>query len=68
MQAELLLTSRNQTAVREMLPYFRRVSDLLESRRDPATGMALFLSGPASHGRCCHLDNPRFISDYPYKT
>eukprot|EP01051_Picozoa_sp_SAG22_P009830 SAG22_NODE_848_length_6859_cov_5.488905_3_plen_1824_part_00 len=49
MQAELLLTSRNMTAILEMLPYFLRVSNLLEGRRDPATGMTLFLSGPASN-------------------
>ena len=49
MQAELLLTSRNRTAIREFLPYFLRVSNLLESRRDPATGMTLFLSGVASN-------------------
>ena len=49
MQGELLLTSRNMSAVKEFLPYFLRVSNLLESRRDPSTGMRLFLSGVASN-------------------
>ena len=49
MQGELLLTSRNMSAVKEFLPYFLRISNLLESRRDPSTGMRLFLSGVASN-------------------
>ena len=49
MQAELLLVTRNTS---EMLTYsarFLRVSNFMETRRDPATGMRLFLTGPSSN-------------------
>eukprot|EP00052_Salpingoeca_macrocollata_P027203 m.257348 g.257348 ORF g.257348 m.257348 type:complete len:740 (-) comp22707_c0_seq3:50-2269(-) len=49
MQAELLLISRNTSDIEHHLPLFLRTSNLLESRRDPASGMTMFLSGPSSN-------------------
>jgi hypothetical protein len=49
MQAELLLVSRNASAAREFLPQALRTSNLIEGRRDPASGMTAFLSGPSSN-------------------
>eukprot|EP00656_Telonema_subtile_P052705 TRINITY_DN7418_c0_g1_i2.p1 TRINITY_DN7418_c0_g1~~TRINITY_DN7418_c0_g1_i2.p1 ORF type:complete len:421 (-),score=84.05 TRINITY_DN7418_c0_g1_i2:45-1307(-) len=49
MQAELLLISRNQSAILEFLPQALRTSNLIEGRRDPASGMTAFLSGPSSN-------------------
>lgn len=49
MQAELLLISRNLTAITDFLPLSLRTSNLIEGRRDAATGMQTFLSGPSSN-------------------
>ena len=49
MQAELLLVTRNRSAIEWNLPRFLRTSNLLESRRDPAVAMQMFLSGVASN-------------------
>lgn len=49
MQAEMLLVGRNATGARSFLPLFLRTSDWLESRRDPATGNATFLTGPSTN-------------------
>ena len=49
MQAELLLVGRNLSAAREFLPHALRMSNLIEGRRDPASGMTRFLSGPSSN-------------------
>jgi hypothetical protein len=49
MQAELLLVSRNVSAIGKFLPRALRTSNLLEGRRDPAAGMLAFLSGPSSN-------------------
>ena len=49
MQAELLLISRNVTAITDFLPLALRTSNLIEGRRDAATGMQQFLSGPSSN-------------------
>ena len=49
MQSELLLISRNLSAVENFLPHALRASNLVEGRRDPATGMTAFLSGPSSN-------------------
>ena len=49
MQAELLLITRNASGIRVFLPLFLRTSNLIESRRDPATSMTTFLSGPSSN-------------------
>jgi hypothetical protein len=49
MQAELLLISRNVSAILEFLPQALRTSNLIEARRDAATGMKAFLSGPSSN-------------------
>jgi hypothetical protein len=45
MQAELLLVTRNISAIKRFLPLSLRTSNLIESRRDPAMGMQTFLSG-----------------------
>jgi hypothetical protein len=47
MQAELLLISRNETAMAQFLPQFLRTSNLIESRRDTTCNM--FLSGPSTN-------------------
>ena len=49
MEAERLLIARNTSGIQDRLPHFVRASNLLESRRDPATGMETFLSGPSSN-------------------
>jgi len=49
MQSELLLISRNISAIIEWLPKALRTSNLIEGRRDAATGMQTFLSGPSSN-------------------
>jgi len=49
MQAEMLLISRNVTGTEEYMPLFMRTSDLLESRRDPATANTTFLTGPSTN-------------------
>ena len=49
MQAELLLISRNASAVRAFLPQALRTSNLVEGRRDPASDYLAFLTGPASN-------------------
>lgn len=49
MQSELLLISRNMSAIAEFLPLSLRTSNLIEGRRDAATGMQTFLSGPSSN-------------------
>ena len=49
MQSELLLISRNMSAIIEFLPKALRTSNLIEGRRDAATGMQTFLSGPSSN-------------------
>jgi hypothetical protein len=49
MQSELLLISRNTSAIAEFLPISLRTANLIEGRRDPATGMQTFLSGPSSN-------------------
>ena len=47
MQAELLLISRDQAAIRHYLPLLRRSMNFLDTRRDPQTN--LFLAGPAAN-------------------
>jgi len=47
MQAELLLISRDRSALERYLPKLERSADLLESRRDPANN--LFWAGPAGN-------------------
>eukprot|EP00042_Codosiga_hollandica_P038236 m.309148 g.309148 ORF g.309148 m.309148 type:complete len:926 (+) comp55339_c0_seq1:5-2782(+) len=47
MQAELLLISRNETAIAHFLPLFLRTLNLIESRRDTTVNM--LLSGPSSN-------------------
>jgi hypothetical protein len=47
MQAELLLISRDVTALSHFLPRLERCADFLESRRDPHNN--LFLAGPAGN-------------------
>ena len=49
MMAEMLLISRNVTGAQYYLPLFLRTSELLESRRDPATGNTTFLTGPSTN-------------------
>ena len=49
MQAEMLLVGRNASGARHFLPLFRRTSDWLESRRDPATANTTHLTGPATN-------------------
>ena len=49
MQAEVLLVTRNVSDIEHFLPLFLRTSNLLESRRDAATNMETFLSGPSSN-------------------
>ena len=49
MESERPSTTRNITGIRERLGHFVRASNLLETRRDPATGMETFLSGPSSN-------------------
>lgn len=47
MQAELLLISREATAIAECLPKLERCAAFIETRRDPANN--LFLAGPAGN-------------------
>jgi hypothetical protein len=47
MEAELLLISRDMTALSHYLPRLERCADFLESRRDPHNN--LFLAGPAGN-------------------
>lgn len=49
MQSELLLISRNISAIVHFLPQALRTANLMEGRRDAATGMQTFLSGPSSN-------------------
>jgi hypothetical protein len=49
MQAELLVINRNVSAIAWNLPRFLRTFNLIEARRDFATGGLLFLSGPSSN-------------------
>lgn len=47
MQAELLLISRDETAIRRYLPMLERCAEFVASRRDPEN--ELFLAGPAGN-------------------
>ena len=47
MQAELLLISRDATAIAHYLPKLERCANFIETRRDPAND--LFLAGPAAN-------------------
>ena len=47
LQAELLLTTRDEEAIRHYLPKLERSADFLDSRRDPRNH--LFLAGPAGN-------------------
>jgi len=47
MQAELLLISRDPTAIAHYLPRLERCANFLDTRRDPKTN--LFLAGPAGN-------------------
>ena len=49
MQAELLVITRNTSAIEWNLPRFLRTFNLIEARRDFASGGLLFLSGPSSN-------------------
>ena len=49
MQAELLVINRNVSGIAWNLPRFLRTFNLIEGRRDFATGGLLFLSGPSSN-------------------
>ena len=49
MQAELLLISRNSSHIVEFIPQALRASNLIEGRRDPASGYKAFLSGASSN-------------------
>ena len=49
MQAEMLLVTRNVSEIATFTDHFLRTSNFLETRRDPATGMTLFLTGPSSN-------------------
>jgi hypothetical protein len=47
MQAELLLTTRDENSIRRYLPKLERSANFVESRRDPKNN--LFLAGPAGN-------------------
>lgn len=49
MQSEMLLMTRNLSDMAAFSARFLRTSNFLETRRDPATGMTLFLTGPSSN-------------------
>lgn len=49
MQAELLLVSRNRTAIRHYMPLFWRTAAFVENRRHAQTGYTTFLTGPSSN-------------------
>jgi hypothetical protein len=49
MQSEMLLVTRNVSEIATFSAGFLRTSNFLESRRDAATGMTLFLTGPSSN-------------------
>ena len=56
MQAELLLISRNTSAISQFLPLFLRTSNLIESRRDTTVNM--FLTGPSTNVRTMKSIHP----------
>lgn len=49
MQAEMLLVGRNTSAMAHFMPLFLRTCEMLEARRDQATGYTTFLTGPGSN-------------------
>jgi len=49
MVGEQLLVGRNASGAAHYLPLFWRTSNLLETRRDPATSYTTFLTGPSSN-------------------
>ena len=46
MQAEMLLVSRNTSAIERYFPLFLRTCEMLEARRHSMSGYSTFLTGP----------------------
>ena len=46
MQAEMLLVSRNTSAIEHYMPLFLRTCEMLEARRHSMSGYSTFLTGP----------------------
>ena len=46
MQAEMLLVSRNASAIEHYMPLFLRTCEMLEARRHSMSGYSTFLTGP----------------------
>ena len=46
MQAEMLLVSRNASAIEHYMPLFLRTCEMLEARRHSMSGYSPFLTGP----------------------
>ena len=49
MQSEMLLISRNTSAIAHFMPLFLRTCSMLEGRRHAQTGYTTFLTGPGSN-------------------